>query len=420
VLRDLPFHVIGISHHTATVEVRERFAFKPGELSSLLDREARLGRSPLFLSTCNRCELYWSGDYDYEPWFRAFARERDAGDETALNRFDGLDAVHHLFRVAAGLDSQILGETEILGQVRRAHEAARAAGATTRHIDAVFAAALTAGRRVRRDTELGRHPASVSSAAVDVAAAHWGDDTQGRKAVVLGAGEMAEGVLRALHARGVDRVALVTRNPGRAMALAAGWGAEAFGWESFSALVDAADLLVVATAAARPVVSVSQLRASREDADRELVILDLAVPRNVEPAARSLRGVRLFDLDDLQRLCCPAAGTASAALADAERVVEVEVERLDRAVRSRAAAPKLSELHRHGAQVVEQETDWALSLMASLNERERRIVRELAERVARRVLYPVSRAVRSGGQAGGRTGGRTVLANAPDLEVEEV
>jgi glutamyl-tRNA reductase len=417
VLRDLAFHVIGISHHTASVEVRERFAFTGAELAALLQQERQAGRSALLLSTCNRCELYWSGDDDLGPWFRGFARARGVSDAVALTRLDGLDAVRHLFSVTAGLDSQILGETEILGQVRRAYDTAGAAGTTTRQMDAVFSAALAAGRRVRRETALGRHPASVSSAAVGVAASYWGNGLGGRRAVVLGTGEAAEGVLRVLHEHGADGVTLVSRNPDRAMPLATAWGAECFGWGALGEVLCAADLLLVATAASRPVVSVGQLRTAVEGSRGELVVIDLAVPRNVEPAARSLRGVQLFDLDDLQRLCCPAAGAASAALAAAERLIEEEVARLDHAFRSRAAAPQLSELHRHGAHVAAQETAWALSQMAALGERERRIVRELAERVARRVLYPVSHAVRADENGKGAEG-PAAAPDAPRLPVQ--
>ena len=170
VFRDLSFHVVGVSHHTAAVGVREQFAFTAEELAGVLAREQAAGRSALLLFTCNRCELYWIGAHDYESWFRELARARGTALNGALARLDGAEAVRHLFTVTAGLDSQILGETEILGQVRRAYDAARAAGTTTREIDAIFSAALATGRRVRHETMLGRHPASVSSAAVSLAA----------------------------------------------------------------------------------------------------------------------------------------------------------------------------------------------------------------------------------------------------------
>jgi glutamyl-tRNA reductase len=390
------FHLIGISHHTAGVQVREQFAFTPLQLSAWLETQSSAGRSALILSTCNRCELYWCGDYDFDGWFRGFAAERGVSPEGALVRLDGDEAIRHLFTVSAGLDSQILGETEILGQVRRAYDAARAAGTTTREMDAIFSAALSAGRRVRRETFLGRHPSSVSSAAVELAVTQSNGGLE--QVVVLGAGEAAEGVLRALHEQKVPQTVLISRNPERAKVLALAWGANSGAWNELEGLLPQADLLLVATAAAHPVVSAATLtQATGARQGRSLMVMDLAVPRNVEPGARAVAGIELFDLDDLQRLCCPAAGTAAAALAEAERVLDQEMGRVKRTLRGLEVAPHLAELHRVGARVAEQEAEWALAQLDELSERERQVVRQMAERLVRRVLYPVSRSLRAEG-----------------------
>jgi glutamyl-tRNA reductase len=156
--------------------------------------------------------------------------------------------------------------------------------------------------------------------------------------------------------------------------------------------------LIFATAAPRPVISAPQLAQATTPRAREpLIVMDLAVPRNVEPAARALPGVRLYDLDDLQRLCCPAAETASAGLSDAEGILTQEIARLGQNLRARAAAPRLAELHRIGAQMAEQEAEWALEQLAALSDRERQVVREMADRLVRRVLYPASRSLREEG-----------------------
>ena len=379
----------------ASVEVREQFAFAPAEVAALLLVQQEARRSALLLSTCNRCELYWNGDEDLEPWFRCFAEARGAFSPSQLLRYDGLEAVRHLFTVTAGLDSQILGETEILGQVRRAYDTARAAGTTTRDMDLIFSAALAAGRRVRAETMLGRHPASVSSAAVDLMAANWGH-IGGRHVVVLGAGEAAEGLLRALHQHGASNVMLLNRRPVRAQTLAAAWGASVGAWEELDKHLANADLILVATAGAHAVVSAAQLaRAAGVRRGRELYVMDLSVPRNVEPAARQTAGVSLFDLDDLQRLCCPAAGGASIALDEAERVLEDELVRLGLSLRGKIVAPRLAELHRLGVEMAEQESSWALSRLGSLSDTDREVVRQMADRLVRRVLYPVSRNLRS-------------------------
>jgi len=389
----LSFHVVGVSHHTAGVQVREPLAFTAADTSGLLAEHHAAGRTALLLSTCNRTELYWTGERDLEPWFRELSMARGADVTGALTRLDGGGAVRHLFTVIAGLDSQILGESEILGQVRRAGELARAAGTTCRDMEMIFAAAVGAGRRVRRETGLGRHPQSVSSASVRLGLSIA---SAAPRVLVIGAGEAAEGVLRALGEQRIGQVMLVNRNPERAAALAGTWGIEIRPWSELPALLGQADLCFVATGATRPFVSKAMLARAREGAARELVVMDLAVPRNVEPEARAVPGVRLLDLDDLQRLACPASdGTvASMGLARAEQILLEEMARLDLALRGRAIAPRLSELHRVGAELAERESAWALARLEGLDERERQVVREMAQRLVRRVLYPVSRSIR--------------------------
>jgi glutamyl-tRNA reductase len=161
--------------------------------------------------------------------------------------------------------------------------------------------------------------------------------------------------------------------------------------------VESADLLLVATGGSRPVVSAAQLsQVAAARSDRELVVMDLSVPRNVDPAAREIPGIHLFDLDDLQRLCCPTAGAASAALDDAHQVIEDELVRLGLSLRGKALAGKLAELHRLGVELAEQESARALARLESLSEADREVVRQMAGRLVRRVLYPVSRNLRSG------------------------
>ena len=200
-------------------------------------------------------------------------------------------------------------------------------------------------------------------------------------------------MLRSLNGHGARRVSLVNRNPDRAAVLATAWGATAHGWDRLPGLMAEADLLFVATGASRAVVSAEELCAAVEGG-RRLLAFDLSVPRNVQPEGRAVQGVYLFDLDDLQRLCCPAAATPAAALHEATRLLDEEIGRLDQALRGRAAAPRLADLHRLGAQVAAQEADWALARLDRLSDRERGVVREMADRLVRRVLYPVSRSIR--------------------------
>ena len=400
--QDPSFHVIGVSHHTAGVGVREQLAVGPEDADALLERERAAGRSAVLLSTCNRCELYWWGEHDHEPAFRAFAAGRGLLDGRAIERRDGAAAVRHLYGVAAGLESQILGETEILGQVRRAWDRARLAGASDRCTDAVFSGALAAGRRVRHETGLGRHPVSVSGAAVRQAAALWGPDLAECPVLVLGAGEAAEGALRALHEAGARRVVLLNRTPERAAVLGAAWGtADVRGWDALEASVAEADVVIAATAAPHAVlpvelVAAAQARREARHPTRALLLLDLCVPRNVAPEAARVPGVRVVDLDGLQTRYCPGEARAAPVLAEAERVLAEEIARLDVRLRGLAASPRLAELHAQAAGLAAEEVARVLSRCPDLESHHRDAMREMAGRLVQRVLYPVSRAVRSG------------------------
>jgi glutamyl-tRNA reductase len=168
-------------------------------------------------------------------------------------------------------------------------------------------------------------------------------------------------------------------------------------WDALDAMLATADLVFVGTSAGVPVLGADRLAEAVGRGARSLGVFDLSVPRNVDPAARDVPGVRLFDLDDLRELRCPVEGFSSPTITHARRILEEELARLDTALRARAAAPRLAELHRIAARLAEEEADVALAQLGSLDERERQVVREMAERLVRRVLYPVSRTVREGG-----------------------
>ncbi len=389
-------HLVGISHHTAAVEVRERLALSAEDLGRRLEMEAGIGRSLVVLSTCNRLELYWWGDTDQAAQLYRLAAARGAElTASTVYRRDGMNAVRHLFMVAAGLDSQVMGELEILGQVRRAHQLAAAAGATNLELDLAFAAAVAAGRRARRETMLGRHPASVSGAALQHAERCLGGSLAGATVLVLGSGEVAGGALRELAGRAARQVTVLSRHGERCAALAAsvpGVSAVAAGWDRLADELARTDLLIAATASRRPILDANALaRAVAARPARGILVLDLGVPRNVDPAARDLRGVRLFDLDDLRLQHCPAVGPAAPALDDARRLLEHELARFDRALRRRAAAPELAELHRLGAALAREEAERALAELGGMSEEKSAVVRRMADRLARRLLYPASR-----------------------------
>jgi glutamyl-tRNA reductase len=321
--------VLGVNHRTAPLEVRERFAHGAHEVPGALARVLRAGAAGgVLLSTCNRTEFYLVAD-DEQPAEAAWTLLAERlGEGQAARGYGYLardrDAVRHLYRVSAGLDSMILGESQIQGQVRDAWEASRAQAGPVLH--RLFQTALHVGARVRTETALGAGTASAASAAVAVAGKIFGD-LAGRTALILGAGDVAEVAATCLVDQGV-RVSLVAnRTHERARAIAERLGAQALtldeAWPHFAT----ADLALCSTAAPHAVVTwerVAGIIAGRRG--RPLCILDLAVPRDVEPAIAQLENVFLYDVDDLQTVAAQATARRREEIPAAERIVEEEAD----------------------------------------------------------------------------------------------
>jgi len=311
-----PFRMMGLSHRQADLGLRERFSRSRSEIVALLTGEAGPVRTGVLLSTCNRFEVYWWGRVDWPEWFLASADRSGAPViRPAVCELAGGGAVRHLIRVTAGLDSQVVGEKEILGQVRRAWSLARECGATSRELDLVFAGAIAAARKVRRDSALARPVASVGSVAVEFARRECGGTVAGRRVLVLGAGQAARAVLAALEGREAH-VCVVTRRLERAAPLVGEYGVPVDSGEALDSRLAWAQVVFAATAA--PTVLLSQEQLANAGA---LTVVDLGVPRNVAPGARNLPGVRVFDLDDLDG-GSPKQTGAHSALAAAEQSIE--------------------------------------------------------------------------------------------------
>lgn len=330
----------GLSHQTAQVEVRERFAFGDQELPGALRRlvagdEVREG---LILSTCNRVEHYLVLEGAADPergrrlaetvFWRRMEEQGHAGEAVGARLFhrDGAGAVEHLFRVVCGLESMVLGETEILGQVKHAYLAALGAETTGRTLNKLFQRAFQVAKQVRSKTCIGRGSVSVASAAADLAEKLFGD-LGGCQTLVLGAGEVGAGAARSLLARGVKRLLVANRTPERAAALAAETGGAAASFTRWDAEARDIDILVTSTSAPGLVVSREQLAGfMRDRADRPLFVIDLAVPRDVEPAANELEGVYLYDIDSLREIADQAMASRRQEVTACERIIAGHVE----------------------------------------------------------------------------------------------
>jgi glutamyl-tRNA reductase len=318
---------VGISHHTAGVDVRERYVRNPDVERALRDTAGCA--EALVLSTCNRVEVYGVAEKRIES--EAVARCLTAGgsekvdDAAAFYRFDDDGCAHHLFRVASGLDSMVVGETEVLGQAKQAYEKARSSGGAGAYLHRLFQRAFRVAKHVRSQTEITRGPVSVGSVAVELAVKIFGQLST-RKVLILGAGETSERTARALASRGVRDLRVTNRSGDRAEALAAAVGGRAVpfgGWESQCREVD---ILISSTSAEEPLLTREKLAPILHVRwDRPLFIIDIAVPRDVAPEVNEMQGVFLYDIDSLQSIADQSLELRKQQVAAAEEIIAEHV-----------------------------------------------------------------------------------------------
>lgn len=367
--------VVGVNHRTVPLAVLERMTVAPDHLPKALHELTSLGhvREAVVLSTCNRTEVYFQA----EGFHAAVGEVRDALGRLAglapddfadaLYVFHDAGAVAHLFTVAAGLDSMVLGEGEILGQVRAAWERATVEKACGPALNPLFRHALEVGKRVRTETGIARHTASVSSAAVALAAERLGT-VEGRRVLVLGTGEMGSKMAVALAGAGAAEVLVANRTPGRAGELAERVGGRAVALGDLAGALADVDLLLTSTGATEALLEYADLEpvmAAR--AGRPLLVVDVAVPRDVDPGVADLDGITLLDMDDLRRFAEAGLAERRRAVARVRDLVDDEVVRYREEVSARAAAPlvtelrdrveslRLAELERHGRRLTPEQ-----------------------------------------------------------------
>jgi glutamyl-tRNA reductase len=381
--------VVGLNHRGAPLEIRERIAYQSSEVAGALAelRDASSAREAVMLSTCNRTELYFvESDDDVVPPAWAALSARLGGDASGYGyvRRDR-DAVAHLFRVTSGLDSMVLGEAQIHGQVRDAWESCRAHSGPV--LNRLFQTSLSVAGRIRNETSIARGAASVSSAAVQLAKQIFGA-LGGKRAMVLGAGEMAELALECLADQGVRTSIVANRTYERATELAARYGAVAMHYdECWTALADV-DVLVCSTAAPRAVVLVDHVRpALASRGDRPLCILDIALPRDVDPAVGKLANVFLYNLDDLQSVVTANIERRHAELPTAEELIGVEVGKYWDWVAGLAAVPVLTAMRERMEDLRTKELAEAMRRLQHLPPDERAVVEELSRTLMNKFLH---------------------------------
>lgn len=386
---------IGVSHKTAPVAVREKLALTPGSVPAFL-RDARAVpgvQEAVAISTCNRTEVYVvAGDAVEAETGVLGMLARKAGTRPtelagSIYALRNCDAARHLYRVTSGLESMIVGEAEVQGQVKRAYDEALSAQVTGPLTNHLFRAALATGKRVRSETRIGERRLSVSSVAAALAREHL-DGLERREVLLVGAGETSELAARALADNGVDAIFVANRRRDRALSLAQRFGGQATSFDELPAELERADAVICTTASPHPILGAEEISAVMDArAGRPLLILDLAVPRDVAPDVREVSGVTLYDIDDLQGVVRRNRSVRQVEAQHAEGIVEEEIQRFAEWLGSREVLPTLGALRARGQEIAEQIVRENASRWESASERDRERIAALAQAVVNRILY---------------------------------
>lgn len=386
---------LGLSHHTAPVELRERLHCSLADVNrlpagALADPVQELA----ILSTCNRVELYAAINADSAVargvLIGLLAQIHGVAPDSfsrQLYFYDGRTAATHLFRVATSLDSLVLGETQILGQVSDAYMSAVEAKVSGPVLSALFRAAIRAGKRARSETRISENPASISSVAVTLAQNRAGDLSE-RRCLVVGLGEMGQLALKGLRARGLSRIGVANRTRARAEAVAAAWGGPVYDLEQLPQALAEADVVVSATAAPRVVIDGAMVAAAMaRRSRRDLVLIDLAVPRDVDPAVRSVPGVHLFDLDELQGHLDESLAAREEQIPRVEAIIDQEVDAFEAELQALRVRPLIVDLRQRAEAIRQRELGRTLRHLGDVDPQTLAHIQQLSRSLVNKLLH---------------------------------
>lgn len=385
---------LGLNHTTSPIHLRETLLFDEDQVRAALARLASGANGTIaeliILSTCHRMEMYAVSSRDPVPELEILLSEargvgaQDLGDH--LYRFSGTQAVTHLFEVAAGLDSLVLGEPQILGQVARALELARGRNTSGSVLNRLFQAAIHAGKRARSETSISRNAASVSSLAAAVAEKNV-PHIRGARVAVVGAGEMAELAVEALRRRGVERITVVNRTLDHARGLVERWGAQVSAFEALDQVLREADVLISSTSAPHAILSAEAVRSAMDArAGRPLILLDIAMPRDIEPQAAHIPNVKLFDIDHLNARLEASLAERAAQVPLVEKIIAQEVNVFSEFLESMDMIPLITDLHQQAETIRRAELEKTLRRLPGLSEAERAGVDLLTRSLVSKIL----------------------------------
>jgi glutamyl-tRNA reductase len=389
----MPLVLVGTSYQRAPVELRELLAYDPDLRRDALGRLSTDGAEAAVLSTCNRTEVYGVNPEPRELEERIYGELAGLSglshSELAPALYTVTDeaAAVHLFRVAAGLDSMVPGEAQILGQVREAYEAAREKKTAGPTLHRLFRQALRVGKRVRTETAIGENPASVSSAAAELAERVF-ENLEGRRILLLGAGKTADLTAANLISRGVGEIVVANRSTERAAALARRFGGRAVGLDAVEAELASTDVVVSSTSSQGFVLSAAQVaRAMKERRGRPIFFIDIAVPRDVDPAVIELEGCYLYDIDDLERVVAESVAGRREEAVRAEAIVSEEADAFRAWQLSLDVVPAISSLRARAESIRREELERAEGRLASLSPTQRRAVEALTSQIVAKLLH---------------------------------
>jgi len=387
--------VVGLNHRTAPVEVREKLSFAGSHLKEAL---LRLKEYPVIegcaiLSTCNRTEIY-AATTEMDEGMNAiwdFLSHWSKVDISQIKNYTYChtlyDTIRHIFRVAAGLDSMLLGETQILGQVRSAYQEAVEYGSTNRVLNTLFQQAITVGKRVRTETGIDQNPVSISYAAVELARSYL-DGLEKRSVLIIGAGKMSELTARYLEANGVTGVIVSNRSFDRATALAEQLNGRAVKFSELYRYMEEADIVISCTSANHCVVRAEEMRQVMEKRrGRKIFMIDIAVPRDIEAEVGQIEGVSLFDIDDLNVVVDKNLAERRKAAIRAEEIIEEELEEFMKWLGTQFIVPTISALKKWGEEIKQKELKRALNRLGELSEHDRKVIYSLANSIVNQILH---------------------------------
>ena len=412
----MKLQMIGCSHHDAAVEFRERISFTSDQVSQALNafRQKFPSCEIVLLSTCNRVELYATAgddvDLDREAVAEFIADQHHLRPDEVVDQMiyrAGPDALEHLFTVAASLDSMVVGEAQILSQVKQAYDLACNSGSAGPLTHSVFQAANRAAKRVQQETSIHRRRVSVPSVAVGEVALEVFDSLSSKRVVLCGAGEMGEETLRYLKQAGASDICVLNRSYERAVALAKAFGTESALWDSLSEQIVDADLLIGTTSATEAILDEATflpLHAKRKN--RVLLILDLAVPRDFDPAIGDLASVYLYGIDDLQTACERNRRERQKEWPKAKQIIAEETERFMQAFNHRATGPVIQRLREQAQELKNDELERLINKLqlAELNPAVRTEIEKSFDRLINKLLHPPLASLRDDAAEGHRRG----------------